>query len=75
MADLQTLVTPLWRCTLDYIFIVPGASVPESGNQARNTIEVTHLLRTHRLEDLEPGLPRAGKEPSDHVAIMAQMEW
>lgn len=28
----------------------------------------------HRLADLEPGLPRLDKEPSDHIALVAEIE-
>lgn len=64
-------VTPLWRCTLDYIFCIPPRSTAQSSD---NVIEVKKLLRTHRLADLEPGLPRLDKEPSDHVALIAEVE-
>lgn len=37
------------------------------------SFEVKRLLRMHRLEDLEPGLPRFDKEPSDHVALIAEI--
>jgi RNA exonuclease NGL2 len=63
-----TTVTPLWRCTLDYIFYIPP---PADG---KSDMTVKRLLRTHRLADLEPGLPRMNKEPSDHVALMAEIE-
>lgn len=59
-------VTPLWRCTLDYIFLIPP-----DGSQSKST--VTRLLPAHRLDDMEPGLPRRWKEPSDHMPIMAEM--
>lgn len=65
-----TNITPLWRCTLDYIVIVPPLD-----RRLETPITPTHLLVTHRLEDMEPGLPRMGKEPSDHVALMAQLEF
>ena len=59
-------VTPLWRCTLDYIFLIPP-----DGSQSKFT--VTKLLPAHRLADMEPGLPRRWREPSDHMPIMAEM--
>lgn len=64
-------VTPLWRCTLDYIFYIPPA--PSEVIEAPS-FGVKRLLRMHRLADLEPGLPRFDKEPSDHVALIAEIE-
>lgn len=60
-------VTPLWRCTLDYIFIVASPSADK--------VTVRRLLPTHRLALMEPGLPRQGKEPSDHMPMMVEVEW
>ncbi|KAI7963536.1 hypothetical protein MJO29_003963, partial [Puccinia striiformis f. sp. tritici] len=62
-----TNFTPLWSCTLDYIWVLCKGPNSTSG------IEVLALLPTHRTEALEPGLPRLGVEPSDHIAIMAEV--
>ncbi|MBW0462938.1 hypothetical protein O181_002653 [Austropuccinia psidii MF-1] len=58
-----TNFTPLWRCTLDYIWLLNNGS----------NVHVVSLLPTHRTELLEPGLPRLGVEPSDHIALMAEI--
>ena len=61
-----TNFTPLWRCTLDYIFLLPS-------NPPSNARFVS-LLGLHTKAEMEPGLPRKGVEPSDHVAIAAILE-
>ncbi|OAV89432.1 hypothetical protein PTTG_05986 [Puccinia triticina 1-1 BBBD Race 1] len=62
-----TNFTPLWRCTLDYIWVLC------TGASSTSAIEVLALLPTHRTEALEPGLPRLGVEPSDHIPLMAEV--
>ncbi|BGP12392.1 hypothetical protein JCM10213_002003 [Rhodosporidiobolus nylandii] len=63
--------TPLWRCTLDYIFILPPAAPSDSPAPPR----IRSLLSMHDFaQTCEPGLPRKGIEPSDHVAIGAVVE-
>ncbi|KAF8332341.1 Endonuclease/exonuclease/phosphatase [Cantharellus anzutake] len=37
--------------------------------------EIIALLRTHRAEDLEPGLPKLGVCASDHIALCAEIEY
>ncbi|KAM0793483.1 hypothetical protein ACM66B_000924 [Microbotryomycetes sp. NB124-2] len=59
--------TPLWRLSIDYIFLVPG----EEAEDARP--EFTSLLSTHSTETLGKGLPRMGISASDHVAIAARV--
>ena len=61
-----TNFTPLWRCTLDYIFLLP--STPPSNAR------FVSLLGLHSKAEMEPGLPRKGVEPSDHVPIAAILE-
>ncbi|GAA5988561.1 hypothetical protein JCM11641_004604 [Rhodosporidiobolus odoratus] len=62
--------TPLWRCTLDYIFLI----APSSPDAPRRP-EWRSLLQMHDFhQTCEPGLPRKGIEPSDHVAIGAVIE-
>ncbi|EGG05852.1 uncharacterized protein MELLADRAFT_107286 [Melampsora larici-populina 98AG31] len=73
-----TNFTPLWRCTLDYIFILDDRSEPESEtNPSSPTLnpkfQVISLLPTHRTQDLQPGLPRLRIEPSDHISLMAEL--
>lgn len=62
-----TIFSSLFSLTLDYIFILPPS------DQAQ-TAKVTSLLRTHRTETLQPGVPRKGVCASDHVAIGAEIE-
>lgn len=57
--------TPLWRCTLDYIFVLEDPQVDQ--------LQLTGLLPTHRTESLGSGLPRLKIEPSDHIALMAEL--
>ncbi|GAA6002709.1 hypothetical protein JCM10207_007637 [Rhodosporidiobolus poonsookiae] len=62
--------TPLWRCTLDYIFLLPPSSP-----SAAPAPQWRSLLQMHDFHNVcEPGLPRKGVEPSDHVAIGAEVE-
>ncbi|BGP21322.1 endonuclease [Rhodotorula toruloides] len=66
-----TNFTPLWRCTLDYIFLFPP--LPES--PLSPAPQWRSLLSMHDFEQrCEPGLPRKGIEPSDHVAVGAVVE-
>lgn len=60
---LYTSVTPLWRCTLDYIMLDDSA------------MDVVGLLPTHRIETIDVGLPRAGIGSSDHIAVGAELAW
>ncbi|PLW17020.1 hypothetical protein PCANC_02652 [Puccinia coronata f. sp. avenae] len=64
-----TNFTPLWRCTLDYIWVL------SDGGSGESPVEALALLPTHRTETLEPGLPRLGVEPSDHIPLMAQVRF
>ncbi|KEI36551.1 uncharacterized protein L969DRAFT_90915 [Mixia osmundae IAM 14324] len=59
-----TNFTPLWRCTLDYIFV----ALPKDSE-----LIVTGLLPTHRTAIAEPGLPHSEKEPSDHFSLMCEL--
>ena len=61
-----TSFTPLWRLSLDYIFVLP----PSEG-----AVTVTGLLKTFKAVDLEPGLPRIGKSASDHISLMAELQF
>ncbi|KAM0748963.1 Endonuclease/exonuclease/phosphatase [Meredithblackwellia eburnea MCA 4105] len=66
-----TNFTPLWRCTLDYIFLLPPSStLPTSAKPPR----FTALLKTHNEEDMGRGLPKLGVEPSDHISLGAVVE-
>ncbi|PLW29662.1 hypothetical protein PCASD_20224 [Puccinia coronata f. sp. avenae] len=53
--------TPLWRCTLDYIWVLGDWGSGES------PLEVLALLPTHRTETLEPGLPCLGVEAENFL--------
>ncbi|GAA5827265.1 hypothetical protein JCM11251_001199 [Rhodosporidiobolus azoricus] len=69
---IYTNFTPLWRCTLDYIFLLPPS--PSATSSYRKP-EWRSILQMHDFTDTcEPGLPRKGIEPSDHVAIGAVVE-
>ncbi|KDQ12961.1 hypothetical protein BOTBODRAFT_34103 [Botryobasidium botryosum FD-172 SS1] len=64
-----TNFTHFWRLTLDYIFILD----PRGPSNAKAP-EVLGVLKTHRSENLEPGLPKLGVCASDHVALVAEIE-
>lgn len=61
-----TIFSSLFSLTLDYIFMLPKSE--------RQFPAVTRLLRTHRTETLQPGVPRKGVCASDHVAVGAEIE-
>lgn len=65
---MYTNFTPLWRLSLDYIFLVRDHSEEE-----REESKFEGLLGLHRTEEMEPGLPRKGIEPSDHIALCAEI--
>jgi len=65
-----TSFTPLWRLTLDYLFIWDAVD-----NASPVSPKVLSVLTPHKTEDLEPGLPRKGLCASDHVALVAELEW
>ncbi|TKY87667.1 hypothetical protein EX895_003248 [Sporisorium graminicola] len=64
-----TIFSSLFSLTLDYIFMLPKAN-PSVSEQYPT---VTRLLRTHRTETLQPGVPRKGVCASDHIAIGAEI--
>ncbi|KNZ56199.1 hypothetical protein VP01_2470g6 [Puccinia sorghi] len=66
-----TNFTPLWRATLDYIWVLTPDSAESS---SRCQVEVLALLPSHRTDAMLPGLPRLGIEPSDHVPLMALVQ-
>lgn len=67
--------TPLWRCTLDYILLLPPLVDGKEGGEARRQPRWRELLSLHDFhETCEPGLPRKGVEPSDHVAVATVVE-
>ncbi|GAA5820510.1 hypothetical protein JCM3770_002280 [Rhodotorula araucariae] len=66
--------TPLWRCTLDYILLLPPSPSVKVDERAPAP-RWRSLLAMHDFhETCEPGLPRKGVEPSDHVAVAAVVE-
>ncbi|PWZ01758.1 Endonuclease/exonuclease/phosphatase [Testicularia cyperi] len=82
-----TIFSSLFSLTLDYIFLLPqknGSSSSSSSSSSSTTLAgtrevesypvVTRLLRTHKTETLQPGVPRKGVCASDHVAIGAEIE-
>jgi len=66
---LWTNFTHYWRLTLDYIFILNPRGPSDS-----KAPEVLGVLKTHRAENLEPGLPKLGICASDHVSLAAEIE-
>ncbi|KAJ1020174.1 hypothetical protein NDA16_004454 [Ustilago loliicola] len=68
-----TIFSSLFSLTLDYIFMLPKASHLGEANSVEYPT-VTRLLRTHRTETLQPGVPRRGVCASDHIAIGAEIE-
>ncbi|GAA5907960.1 uncharacterized protein JCM6883_004072 [Sporobolomyces salmoneus] len=66
---IYTNFTPLWRCTLDFIFLLPA--LPSTSHPS---IRFTSLLKMHDESAMGAGLPRKGIEPSDHVAIATEVE-
>lgn len=62
-----TNFTPLWRCTLDYIFVLP----PPTSSETTTKPKFIALLQPHADEEMEPGMPKLGVEPSDHAAVAA----
>ncbi|KZO98379.1 Endonuclease/exonuclease/phosphatase [Calocera viscosa TUFC12733] len=65
-----TSFTPLWRLTLDYIFVWDGVH-----DERHVDPRVLSVLAPHKTESLEPGLPRKGICASDHIALAAEVEW
>ncbi|GAA6038585.1 hypothetical protein JCM8097_009432 [Rhodosporidiobolus ruineniae] len=64
--------TPLWRCTLDYIFLLPPST---SSTSAPPAPQWRSLLEMHDFHEVaEPGLPRKGVSASDHTAVGAVVE-
>ncbi|KAK4702668.1 RNA exonuclease NGL2, partial [Phenoliferia sp. Uapishka_3] len=64
--------TPMWRCTLDYIFLLPPATV--QAPTAKPPPRFTSLLKIHPDATLGGGLPKLGVEPSDHISIASLVE-
>ncbi|KAL8292268.1 hypothetical protein RQP46_001734 [Phenoliferia psychrophenolica] len=64
--------TPLWRCTLDYIFLLPPSTLlpPPTKPQPR----FAAVLRMHDDVTYGRGLPKMYVEPSDHVALATAVE-
>ena len=70
-----TIFSSLFSLTLDYIFMLPRAKHGEvEGEGSQQYPTVTRLLRTHKTETLQPGVPRKGVCASDHIAIGAEIE-
>ncbi|GAA6059364.1 hypothetical protein JCM10212_003262 [Sporobolomyces blumeae] len=66
---IYTNYTPLWRCTLDYILLLPP--LPSTSHPSA---AFTSLLKLHDEATMGAGLPRKNVEPSDHVAVAAVVE-
>lgn len=60
-----TNVTPLWRCTLDYIVLYPA--------EEEGQVQVDGVLEMPKTEALEPGLPRLGVCASDHLLLLGHV--
>ncbi|GAK64207.1 endonuclease/exonuclease/phosphatase [Moesziomyces antarcticus] len=69
-----TIFSSLFCLTLDYIFMLPKVETSTEARAAPSYPTVTRLLRTHRTETLQPGVPRKGVCASDHIAIGAEIE-
>ncbi|GAC98908.1 hypothetical protein PHSY_006503 [Pseudozyma hubeiensis SY62] len=70
-----TIFSSLFSLTLDYIFMLPRHSKQGQASSASEPYPtVTRLLRTHRTETLQPGVPRKGVCASDHIAIGAEID-
>lgn len=75
-----------WRGFLDYIFVIVDWDKKDNFSKHVDTakqVEIDHkikllgLLRMSTLEEMgrEPiGQPRVGKKPSDHLAMIADLE-
>lgn len=75
-----------WRGLIDYIFVISDwddnsdySSTVDSVEQVQKVqgVKLLGLLRLPTYEEMEPipsGLPKVGKYPSDHLAIIAEVE-
>nr|CDI56283.1 uncharacterized protein BN887_03583 [Melanopsichium pennsylvanicum 4] len=68
-----TIFSSLFSLTLDYIFMLPKDK-KQGGKAEEQYPTVTRLLKTHRTETLQLGLPRKGVCASDHISIGAEIE-
>lgn len=68
-----TIFSSLFSLTLDYIFMLPKAD-HRAHAASEQYPTVTRLLRTHRTDTLQPGVPRKGVCASDHIAIGAEID-
>ncbi|KAK1925416.1 Endonuclease/exonuclease/phosphatase [Papiliotrema laurentii] len=59
-----TCYTPLFKLSLDYLFMLPSPAV-----------QVTQVLRPGTAEELGEGLPRKGISASDHLAVGCEITW
>lgn len=75
--------TPLFKGMLDYIFVVSKCEANESFPAVdslenfvkRNGFKILKLLRLPTRDEMKvPGLPKIGWSPSDHLAVMAELE-
>lgn len=61
----------------DYVFVFPPTKSVQGQEQEQESMDqvpqVTALLRTHRTETLQPGIPRKGVCASDHIAVGAEI--
>lgn len=63
-----------WEGLLDYIFVLDQGEGTEKEMITRNT-NVLDLLRMPRKNEMGPGEPREGRFPSDHLALMVNLEF
>ena len=71
------LMQELNPCSRSYILLFPPGTPTDEGSEVSTAKEPRwrKLLAMHDFhETCEPGLPRKGVEPSDHVAIGAVVE-
>ncbi|BEI93890.1 uncharacterized protein CcaverHIS019_0603490 [Cutaneotrichosporon cavernicola] len=59
-----TCFTPLFKLTLDYLFVLP-----------RKGVEFTQVLEPPKVADLGEGLPRKGISASDHLPVACEISW
>lgn len=57
-----------------YIFLLPPSPLLPPSHPPVPAPRFTSLLRMHPVEAMGLGLPKKGVEPSDHVALAAEVE-
>ncbi|OCF45310.1 hypothetical protein I317_00833 [Kwoniella heveanensis CBS 569] len=79
-----TCFTPLFRLSLDYLFLLPAH--PASGSASKPSLtlisdstlteaQITSILAPPKIDQLGEGLPRKGICASDHLAVGCEITW